>query len=133
MPHRIGYLKERIVSLENVCAAADGYNKNRPRRLRRRFTMEWLNDIATDLANDRFVWDAPREKDIYECGKKRHLRIPSLRSAVAQGAIFRVINPIIDKRLRLGLYGQFPIPRTVQDAAPQDEEARQQKVRRAWT
>ena len=99
MPHRVGYLKERIVSLENVCAAADDYNRARPRWLRKRFTIEWLNDIATDLANDRFVWDEPRRKDIYEGGKLRHLRIPSLRSSVAQGAIFRVLNPIIDKRL----------------------------------
>lgn len=99
MPHRIGHLKERIVTLENVCAAADEYNRNRPKRLRRRFDIEWLNDIATDLANDRFVWDVPREKDIIECGKWRHLKIPSLRSAIAQGAIFRVVNPIIDRRL----------------------------------
>lgn len=99
VPHRVGYLKERIVSLENVCAAADEYNRARPRWLRKRFTIEWLNDIATDLANDRFVWDEPRRKDIYEGGKLRHLRIPSLRSSIAQSAIFRVLNPIIDARL----------------------------------
>ena len=98
MPHRIGYLKERIVSLENVCLAADEYNKARPRCRRRNFTIEWLNEIATDLANDRFVWDPPREKTIWE-PKERHLRVPSVRSCIAQIAIFRVLTPIIDSRL----------------------------------
>lgn len=98
MPHRIGYLKERIVSLENVCLAADEYNKARPRCRRRNFTIEWLNEIATDLANDRFVWDPPREKTIWE-PKERHLRVPSVRSCIAQIAIFRVLTPIIDARL----------------------------------
>lgn len=99
MPHRVGHLFERIATRENVVAAWEDYNRNRPVCRRREIDDAEVNSILAELSSWTFDFGKPREKDIWECGKIRHLKIPSFRSTIAQYAIFRVINPILDARL----------------------------------
>ena len=99
MPHRVGHLFEKIAARENVVGAWEDYNRNRPICRRREIDDAEVDSILSELSSWTFDFGKPREKDIWECGKVRHLKIPSFRSAIAQYAIFRVINPIIDDRL----------------------------------
>lgn len=99
MPHKVGHLFEKIATRENVVGAWDDYNRNRPICRRREIDDAEVDSILSELSSWTFDFGKPREKDIWECGKIRHLKIPSFRSAIAQYAIFRVINPIIDDRL----------------------------------
>jgi hypothetical protein len=99
MPHRVGHLFEKIATRENVVGAWEDYNRNRPISRRREIDDAEVDSILSELSSWTFDFGKPREKDIWECGKVRHLKIPSFRSAIAQYAVFRVINPIIDNRL----------------------------------
>ena len=99
MPHRVGHLFEKISTRENVVGAWEDYNRNRPICRRREIDDAEVDSILSELSSWTFDFGKPREKDIWECGKVRHLKIPSFRSSIAQYAIFRVINPIIDARL----------------------------------
>ena len=99
MPHRVGNLFERITTRENIVAAWDDYNRNRPVCRRREIDDAEVDSILAELSSWAFDFGKPREKYIWEGGKMRHLKIPSFRSTIAQYAVFRVINPIIDARL----------------------------------
>lgn len=99
MPHKVGHLFEKIATRDNVVGAWKDYNRNRPIYRRRDIDDVEVDSILSELSSWTFDFGKPREKDIFECGKMRHLKIPSFRSTIAQYAIFRVINPIIDARL----------------------------------
>ena len=99
MPHKVGHLFEKIATRENVVGAWDDYNRNRPICRRREIDDAEVDSILSELSSWTFDFGKPRERDIWECGKIRHLKIPSFRSTIAQYAVFRVINPIIDARL----------------------------------
>lgn len=99
MPHRVGNLFSKIATRENIVGAWEDYNKNRPVRRRREIDESMVDSILAEISTGRFDFGKPREKDIFEGGKIRHLKIPSFRSCIAQYAVFRIINPIIDKRL----------------------------------
>ena len=99
MPHKVGHLFEKITTRENVVGAWEDYNRNRPICRRREIDDAEVDSILSELSSWTFDFGKPRERDIWECGKIRHLKIPSFRSTIAQYAVFRVINPIIDARL----------------------------------
>ena len=82
-----------------MVGAWEDYNRNRPRCRRRELDDAEIDSIAAELSTWTFDFGKPREKDIWEGGKIRHLKIPSFRSTIAQYAVFRVIGPIIDARL----------------------------------
>lgn len=99
MPHRVGGLFKQIITRENIVGAWEDYNRNRPVYRRREIDEPEVDSILAELETWHFNFGKPREKDIWEGGKIRHLKIPSFRSTIAQTAIFRVLNPEIDKRL----------------------------------
>lgn len=99
MPHRVSGLYKQIITRENVVGAWEDYNSNRPVFRRRAIDDTEVDSIRAELESWCFDFGKPREKEIYEGGKKRLLKIPSFRSTIGQIAIFRVLSPVIDKRL----------------------------------
>lgn len=100
MPKRVGFLKEKICTLQNVRRAWHTYNSHRPVKLRRPYDDKRARKILAGLiAGDIAFNSTPREKVIFEGGKERRLRIASFNSTIAQLAIFNVVSPILEKRL----------------------------------
>lgn len=97
---RVGHLAERVFTLENVRAAWDAYNANRPVKLRRDFDPVLAQKIL-DLAQTDFakLIGRPRKKTIHEHGKTRELQIPSFRASIAMLMLWNVCGPHVDKRI----------------------------------
>lgn len=99
MPHRIGFLKDKICTPANVRRAWETYNRNRPPKLRRKFDAKIADEILAAMRAGRFDLGPLRRKVIHEGQKPRRLRIPSFYSTIAQTALFNVVGPILDKRI----------------------------------
>lgn len=102
---RIGYLYERIMTLENVAEAWRKYNANRPVHLRIEYcearAQRILDAMRADFAS---VIGRPRLKTIYEGGKRRELQIPSFKSAIAQLAMWNVCGKYVERRVHAHSY-----------------------------
>lgn len=104
MPHRVGFRKERICTLENVKAAWRKYNRNRPVAYRKEYDESTARRILRKLERaaegDASVFGVPRVKYYAEPGGKvRKLEIPPFQSRILQLAILNVVTPDIDSRL----------------------------------
>lgn len=104
MPHRVGYLWDKIGTAENIRAAWDTFNRNRKPKLRRPYDAVIAAEILSELTKianggTSSIFAQVRNKTIVEHGKERRLEIPSLRSTIAQQAVFNYLAPVIDSRL----------------------------------
>ena len=97
---RVGWLKDKVLELENVYGAMEDYNRRRPIYRRRAPDYAKAADILARMkTNYAEVIGVPRKKEIHESGKIRSLEIPSYESCVAQLALWRVCGRYIEKRI----------------------------------
>lgn len=113
MPHRVGHLWEKIGTPENIRAAWDVFNKNRPPRRRREYREAVAAEVLEELAKiargeDSTLFMQVKHKTIVEHGKERKLEIPSLRSCIGQQAVLNHLAPVIDSRLHGRTYSSRP-------------------------
>lgn len=88
------------MTYENVVEAWDLHNRNRPKRLRRRFNEAEARAILADMKRDfAAVIGKPRIKFIVESGKERRLQVPHFRSVVAQLAVWNICGKYIENRV----------------------------------
>lgn len=99
MPKRVGFLKEKILTLDNVRAAWEKFNRNRPVKIRRPYKEARAIRILESMKQGDVCFKPPRHKIINEGAKPRYLTIPCFDAAIAQTAILNYLNPIIDKKL----------------------------------
>lgn len=99
---RIGYLYEKVMTLDNVVEAWELYNRRRPLHLRKEVNMEEAKRILEMMMSDFIgVIGRPRTKYIREAGKMRKLQIPSFRSTIAQTALWNVCGGFIERRIHM--------------------------------
>lgn len=97
---RVGYLYEKIMTLDNVLAAWELYNSRRPPYLRKLVDVAVAIRILERMKTDfRGVIGRPRIKYIRESGKVRRLQIPSFQSTIAQTAIWNVCGEFVERRI----------------------------------
>jgi len=97
---RVGYLYEKIMTLDNVVAAWELYNARRPPHLRKEIDMAVCQRILDGMKNDfKKVIGRPRIKYIRESGKIRRLQVPSFYSTIAQTAIWNVCGRYVERRI----------------------------------
>lgn len=97
---RVGYLADKVFTRENVRAAWDAYNKNRPVKLRKAFDQRRADRILQAARRDfAAVVADPREKTIFESGKERRLQIPRFAASIAMLMLWNVAGPYVEKRI----------------------------------
>ena len=97
---RVGYLADKVFTRENVRAAWDAYNKNRPVRLRKAFDQSRADRILRAARRDfAAVVANPREKTIFEGGKERRLQIPRFAASIAMLMLWNVAGPYVERRI----------------------------------
>ena len=97
---RIGYLADKVFTRDNVRAAWDAYNRNRPLYLRREYNPRVAAEILDAARRDfRGVLGTPREKVIFESGKERVLHIPRFRASIAMLMLWNVCGPYVERRI----------------------------------
>ena len=104
MPHRIGYLYERMISLENCIEAEKRLGKNKPdNKMARHIAAHaerYGRMLHDSFVNGSFRFHENKEKVICESykGKTRHLKIPCLSDQAAQIAWLNIATPYIERR-----------------------------------
>lgn len=97
---RVGYLADKVFTMANARAAWKAYNKNRPKKLRRKFNPRTAKKILEMARTDfRAVIGTPRKKIIYEGGKLRELEIPSFYASIAMLMLWNICGPYVEKRI----------------------------------
>lgn len=98
---RVGYLYEKVMTADNIRAAYDAYNANRPVRLQHEYNPKeaakilalMKSDFAACIGKARPKWYQDRDK-------KRLLEIPgSIYSSIAQLALWNVCGPYVERRI----------------------------------
>lgn len=113
MPHRVGFLYEKIATPENIRAAWNVFNKNRSPRRRREYNERTAAEILEELrkiarGDESSIFLEIKHKTIIEHGKERKLEIPSLRSCIGQQAILNHLAGAIESRLHGRTYSSRP-------------------------
>lgn len=97
---RVGYLAERVFTMDNVRSAWDAYNKNRPKKLRKEFNEELAYNILCEAKSDySSLIGIPRTKEIREGGKMRNLEIPSFKSSIGMLMLWNICGKYVEKRI----------------------------------
>ena len=98
---RYGFLYEKVMTPENIRAAYDAYNANRPSHLRHEYDEAEAAKILEAMKLDfKAVIGKARPKPFCDKGKWRELEIPgSFRSSIAQLALWNVCGPYVGRRI----------------------------------
>lgn len=98
---RLGNLYEKILTPENIEAAYQAYNQNRPTCLRREYKEEEARQILEEMKEDfAKVIGKARRKDFCDKGKWRILEIPeSFKSSIAQIAVWNICGIYVERRI----------------------------------
>lgn len=104
MPKRVGYLYERMVSLENCIQAEREMGRNKPDNKMARHIANHAEKygaaLSAKLVSGTYTFHSSHEteiKDSYK-GKVRHLKIPCLEDQAAMQAWLIVASPYIVRR-----------------------------------
>lgn len=104
MPHRIGFLYDKMISEENCILAERTLGKNKPDNAMAqhiaRHAERYGKELSVSLINGTFTFHPNREKTIMDSykGKQRHLKIPCLEDQAAQIAWLNIAAPHLLKR-----------------------------------
>ena len=98
---RIGFLYEKVMTLENVQEAYDLYNLNRPLHERRLFTLEeGARILAAMKADYAAVIGRGIPRDYNDRGKMRKLEIPAtFEAAIAMLALWNVCGQFVESHI----------------------------------
>ena len=104
MPKRIGYLYDKVISLENCVQAERMMAKNKPdNRMARHIgdnAERYGAELSKMLREDRWTPEPNREFDLVDGYKQktRHLKVPCLLDQSVQYAWMNIATPEIEKR-----------------------------------
>lgn len=104
MPHRVGFLYEKMIALENCIQAEVLIGKNKPDNRMARYISSHAESYGKDLhrqfVNGTFHFHESRKAVIKESykGKTRNLLIPCLEDQAAEQAWLLIATPYIERR-----------------------------------